>query len=60
MLMAESWHKKPENARRYFRPSPDAITGVTSLLGPGDRLPFSSVHQKPHGVSGRSSVPSGA
>jgi hypothetical protein len=25
MLMAKSRHKKPENLRRYFKPSPDAI-----------------------------------
>jgi hypothetical protein len=37
MLMAKSRHKKPANARRYFRPSPEAIAEPTSLLGPGDR-----------------------
>jgi hypothetical protein len=36
MLMAKSRHKKPENARRYFKPSPEAIAEVTSLLAPGD------------------------
>ncbi len=36
MLMAKSRHKKPENVRKYFRPSADAITEVTSLLAPGD------------------------
>lgn len=34
MLMAKSRHKKPENLRRYFKPSPDAIAQVTSLLAP--------------------------
>jgi hypothetical protein len=37
MLMAKSRHKKTENVRRYFHPSPEAIAEVTSLLGPGDR-----------------------
>lgn len=36
MLMAESRHRKPENVRRYFRPSPEAIAEVTGLLAPGD------------------------
>ncbi|MBV9023898.1 MAG: site-specific integrase [Streptomycetaceae bacterium] len=36
MLMAKSRHKKPENVRRYFKPSPEAIAEVTSLLAPGD------------------------
>jgi hypothetical protein len=36
MLMAKSRHKKPENVRRYFKPSPEAIVEVTSLLAPGD------------------------
>lgn len=36
MLMAKSRHKKPENLRRYFKPSPEAIAEVTSLLAPGD------------------------
>ncbi|MFE2186059.1 tyrosine-type recombinase/integrase [Streptomyces sp. NPDC059455] len=36
MLMAKSRHKKPENVRRYFHPSADAIAEVTSLLAPGD------------------------
>ncbi|MER6005900.1 hypothetical protein ABT120_45660 [Nonomuraea angiospora] len=34
MLMAKSRHKKPENLRRYFKPSPQAIAGITSLLAP--------------------------
>jgi site-specific recombinase XerD len=34
MLMAKSRHKKPENVRRYFHPSPEAIAEVTGLLGP--------------------------
>lgn len=36
MLMAKSRHKKPENLRRYFKPSAEAIAEVTSLLAPGD------------------------
>ncbi|MEU7749337.1 site-specific integrase [Nonomuraea sp. NPDC049158] len=36
MLMAKSRHKKPENLRRYFKPSPEAIAELTSLLAPGD------------------------
>lgn len=36
MLMAKSRHKKPENVRRYFHPSAEAIAEVTSLLAPGD------------------------
>lgn len=36
MLMAKSRHKKPENDRRYFTPSPDAIAEITILLAPGD------------------------
>ncbi|MFE9628972.1 tyrosine-type recombinase/integrase [Streptomyces sp. NPDC006527] len=36
MLMAKSRHKKPENVRRYFHPSADAVAEVTSLLAPGD------------------------
>lgn len=34
MLMAKSRHKKPENLRRYFKPSADAIAELTSLLAP--------------------------
>ena len=36
MLMAMSRHKKPENVRRYFHLSAEAIAEVTSLLAPGD------------------------
>lgn len=36
MLMAKSRHKKPENLRRYFKPSDEAIAEVTSPLAPGD------------------------
>ncbi|WP_329084037.1 tyrosine-type recombinase/integrase [Streptosporangium sp. NBC_01469] len=36
MLMAKSRHKKPENLRRYFKPSPEAIAELTSLLAPGN------------------------
>jgi hypothetical protein len=35
MLMAKSRYKKPENDRRYFKPSPEAIAELTSLLAPG-------------------------
>ena len=35
MLMTKSRHKKPENVRRYFKPSPEAIAELTSLLAPG-------------------------
>ncbi|MBB3081777.1 hypothetical protein FHS41_008335 [Streptomyces violarus] len=31
-----SRHKKPENLRRYFKPSPEAIAELTSLLAPGN------------------------
>jgi hypothetical protein len=36
MLMAKSRHKKPENVRRYVKPSHEAISELTSLLAPGD------------------------
>lgn len=36
MLMAKSRHEKPENVRRCFKPSPEAIAELTSLLAPGD------------------------
>ncbi len=36
MLMAKSRHKKPENVRRYFKPSPEAISELTGLPAPGD------------------------
>jgi hypothetical protein len=35
MLMAKSRHKKPENIHRYFKPSPESIAELTSLLAPG-------------------------
>lgn len=35
MLMAKSRHEKPENVRRYFKPSPEAIAELTALLAPG-------------------------
>ncbi|WP_328395096.1 site-specific integrase [Nocardia sp. NBC_00416] len=34
-LMAKSRHRKPENLRRYFKPSPQAMRDLTSILGPG-------------------------
>ncbi|MEY8038020.1 hypothetical protein [Saccharopolyspora cebuensis] len=36
LLMAKSRHKKPENLRRYFKPSGQALAEITSLLAPGD------------------------
>jgi hypothetical protein len=33
-LMAKSRHRKPDNLRRYFKPSPAAMRGITSLLDP--------------------------
>ncbi|HEY5352164.1 MAG TPA: hypothetical protein VIK57_06890 [Streptosporangiaceae bacterium] len=35
MLMGKSRHRKAENVRRYFHPSPEAIAELTSLA-PGD------------------------
>lgn len=32
ILMAKSRHRKAENVRRYFKPSPEAVAVVTSLL----------------------------
>jgi site-specific recombinase XerD len=34
-LMAKSRHRKAENLRRYFKPSPQAMRELTSMLGPG-------------------------
>lgn len=34
-LMAKSRHRKAENLRRYFKPSPQAMRELTSILGPG-------------------------
>ncbi len=36
MLMARSRHKKPEYVRRCFKPSPESISELTSLLAPGN------------------------
>lgn len=36
MLMAKSRHKKPENVRRYSKPSHAAISKLTSPHAPGD------------------------
>ena len=33
-LMAKSRHRKPENLRRYFKPSAQTMRNITSLLGP--------------------------
>ncbi len=35
MQKAKSRHKRPENVCRYFKPSPEAMAELTSLLGPG-------------------------
>jgi hypothetical protein len=35
MPMTKSRHKKPENVRRCFKPSPEAIAELASLLVPG-------------------------
>ncbi|MFD5538494.1 hypothetical protein ACFWIJ_11785 [Streptomyces sp. NPDC127079] len=35
-LMAKSRSKKPENVRRHFLPSAEAVAEVTSLLAPGN------------------------
>ncbi|MGV9668744.1 hypothetical protein [Nocardia niigatensis] len=34
-LMAKSRQRKAENLRRYFKPSPQAMRELTSLIGPG-------------------------
>ncbi|WP_328401812.1 hypothetical protein [Nocardia sp. NBC_00403] len=34
-LMAKSRRRKAENLRRYFKPSPQAMRELTSLIGPG-------------------------
>ncbi|MFI2229613.1 site-specific integrase [Nocardia testacea] len=34
-LMAKSRHRKAENLRRYFKPSPQTMRELTSILGPG-------------------------
>jgi hypothetical protein len=36
MLTAKSRHKKPENVRRYFKPSRAAVSEPTSPLPPDD------------------------
>jgi hypothetical protein len=36
MLIGKSRHKKADNVRRYFMPSPEPIAELTSLLAPGD------------------------
>ena len=36
MLMATSRRKKPENVRRSFKPSSEAISELTSLFARGD------------------------
>ncbi|MFJ9822520.1 hypothetical protein ACIRU3_46440 [Streptomyces sp. NPDC101151] len=34
--LTSSRTEKPENVRRHFKPSPEAISELTSLLAPGD------------------------
>ncbi|WP_280462674.1 hypothetical protein [Nocardia carnea] len=34
-LVAKSRHRKAENLRRYFKPSPQAMRELTAILGPG-------------------------
>lgn len=34
-LTAKSRHRKAENLRRYFKPSPQAMRDLTRLIGPG-------------------------
>jgi hypothetical protein len=47
-LMAKSRHRKAENLRRYFKPSPQAMRNLTSLLGPGtDRQHLNSPAPQP-------------
>ncbi|MFD4431061.1 hypothetical protein [Nocardia sp. NPDC058497] len=41
-LMAKSRHRKAENLRRYFKPSPQAMRELTSLIGPGTSAPTDS------------------
>ncbi|MEW1601489.1 hypothetical protein [Streptomyces sp. NPDC093808] len=36
MLMAKPGTRKPENVRRCFKPSPQAVAELTSLLAPGN------------------------
>ncbi|WP_198602364.1 hypothetical protein [Streptomyces sp. DH-12] len=36
MLMAKPGTRKPENVRRCFKPSPEAVAELTSLLAPGN------------------------
>jgi hypothetical protein len=35
MLMGTSRHKRAESVGRYFKPSPEGIAKMTSLLAPG-------------------------
>ncbi|MGW1679884.1 hypothetical protein [Saccharopolyspora sp. NPDC002376] len=37
--MAKSRHRKAENLRRYFKPSPQAMRELTNLIGPGAPAP---------------------
>ncbi len=41
MLMAKSRHKKPENVRRYFKPTHEAISELTILFPPRRRAALS-------------------
>lgn len=57
MLMAKSRHKKTENVRRYFKPSPEAIAEVTNLLAPGNSRALNLAQPRPRVVVAR--VPAG-
>ena len=54
ILTAKSRHGKPENLRRDFKPSADAIAELTSLLAPG------STRRRPAGSGGRPGTVSGS
>jgi hypothetical protein len=61
MLMAKSRHNKPENVRRYFHPTPEAIAELTSLLAPetasADRVPPAMDWSRTAFVLGRPYIP---
>jgi hypothetical protein len=54
MLMAKSRHKKPENVRKYFHPSAEAIAEVTSLLACRRQLTLSTRPGGQHAADGLS------
>ncbi|MFD4354106.1 hypothetical protein ACFWPX_16245 [Nocardia sp. NPDC058518] len=51
-LMAKSRHRKPENLRRYFKLSPQAMRDFTSLLGPGAERRYYDGGGQPADVEG--------